>query len=119
MSEGSSIRSDDKSRALSATGAAAKSARITQCAAGIAVINRASIAKPSCNTCIAREKGSRNSRIYPVIPKGIKSRRIEALEKRIVYKIITELETQQFRKYQSEEEYAYLKSFKNIENFNS
>lgn len=86
MSEGSSIRGDDKSRALSATGAAAKSARITQCAAGIAVINRASIAKPSCNTRTAREKGSRSSRIYPLIPGGIKSPRIEALEKRIVYK---------------------------------
>lgn len=72
MSEGSSIRGDDKSRALSATGAAAKSARITQCAAGIAVINRSSIAKPSCNTRTgAREKkNSEIIRIYPLIPRG-------------------------------------------------
>jgi len=60
VSEGFSIRGDDKSLALSATGAAAKSARITQRVAGIAVINRASIAKPSCNTRTAKEKGSRN-----------------------------------------------------------
>lgn len=80
MSEGSSIRGDDKSRPLSATGAAVKSARITQRAAGIAVINPASIAKPCLGVArIARGEGSRNSGIYLVIFKEIKSPDINEL----------------------------------------
>ncbi|KAL0109255.1 hypothetical protein PUN28_014384 [Cardiocondyla obscurior] len=52
------VISESKSfRKKSVLSAAAKSARITQCAAGIAVINRASIAKPSCNTPPGIEDG--------------------------------------------------------------